>query len=223
MAYGEQLFGFHSQKKQFVSIIADSLGNWFGYDSIVESKELASDIFSHRAPADQQLQQDDQIEDELLGSDVGADDLEEKKLVLFYFRLDEGQGTTITDISDNKYTCKLSSEDAWSKDTLGEGNPLDYDDKWGKHNSPSFSISVMDELKIEQPLQVGKVFTFEFWIKFDEDATIEIMGSCLLSFENNQMSFMGKQIKDWNQAGQWNHFAIVVTPKELIVLVNSKL
>ena len=42
-------------------------------------------------------------------------------------------------MSDNE--CDLALEGAeWSEEPLEDGEPLEYEDKWGKRNTPSYSI-----------------------------------------------------------------------------------
>ena len=42
-------------------------------------------------------------EDKDIASDIGADDIDENKNVLLYFRMDEGQGELVQDVTDNKF------------------------------------------------------------------------------------------------------------------------
>jgi len=37
--------------------------------------------------------------------DMASDDIEEKQLILLYWRCDEGKGTLISDMSDNEIHC----------------------------------------------------------------------------------------------------------------------
>ena len=73
-----------------------------------------------------------------LASDVGADDLNEAERLSGYWRMDEGEGLQIADVTDNKMNCVFESdkgaEAAWSSEPLETNDPMDIEDKWGKTN-----------------------------------------------------------------------------------------
>lgn len=79
-------------------------------------------------------------EERMADEDLGADDLDEKQSLVLYWRCDEGKGIVINDMTDNDLNCNLASEDQWSEDPLEDGEPLDYEDKWGKTNTASYSV-----------------------------------------------------------------------------------
>lgn len=66
--------------------------------------------------------------------EMTSDDINEKQCVILYWRCDEGKGTLISDMSDNESHCHIQSASQWSEEPLDDGNPLDYEDKWGKNN-----------------------------------------------------------------------------------------
>ena len=58
-----------------------------------------------------------------------------------YWRFDEGKGKTVNDMSDNDIHGNIGSAE-WSENKLEDGQPIEYEDKWGKVNTPSYSIEV---------------------------------------------------------------------------------
>ena len=113
---------------------------------------------------DQQADEVDEYTDE-----TAPDDIEEAKSLSFYFRMDEGNGDHISDITDHKHKITIQGENIWSTNPLEESEPLDFEDKWGKVSSPNFSVELHkiegQKLSIQDPgkLKVSKNFTLEFW------------------------------------------------------------
>jgi len=48
----------------------------------------------------------------------------------------------------------LQDEQSWSQQPLEEGQPLEYEDKWGKRNAASYSVLV-DNLQVSKSLPVA--------------------------------------------------------------------
>jgi hypothetical protein len=83
----------------------------------------------------------------------------------------------------------------WS-DQLNEGEPLAFEDKWGKLNDANFSFKVSEGLAFETNYGSQQVFTFECWIKFPasfgrldllntkNNFSISVLGSGTLEFED---------------------------------------
>ncbi len=46
--------------------------------------------------------------------------------------MDEGKGKTIFDITENDINGEISEGCDWSQDKLEDGQPIEYEDKWGK-------------------------------------------------------------------------------------------
>lgn len=191
------------------AVVAESMGNWLGHDNIIEQHleieeadggmagdrgpGLAAGFVGGNARGDQHRQHMQEgpdpapDEDKDIGSDVGADDLDEAKNVLFYLRMDEGQGELIHDITDNKFQCRFSHNadalntvgrrSAWSESVLDESDrPVDLDDKWGKQNQPQYSVDIglMQDGCLPCASNSGKMpsrltnFTLEFWLRIPE-------------------------------------------------------
>ena len=129
------------------------MANWFGYDSIVMAQQPAvpSGAAKYLNIGEQEADLgNEQAEADIIQEDTKPGDIEEQKHVLFYFRCDEGPGNSssfnkfIEDISDHKYKCEFDNarESPWSQDKLEKQQPLDYEDKWGQENQPSYSIDL---------------------------------------------------------------------------------
>lgn len=48
-----------------------------------------------------------------------------------YWRFDEGKGEVVTDMTDNEVNGNLGGAE-WSDEKLPDGEPIEYEDKWGK-------------------------------------------------------------------------------------------
>ena len=151
------------------------MANWFGYDSIIVSEQPA--VRPGPASMAQNLNSkvdgsgNLEIEEDIITKDTKPDNIEEQKHVLFYFRFEEGSGNQIADISDNKYRCEFGEvrETPWSQEKLEESQPLEYEDKWGKVNQPSYSIDLMtiQALQITPDFNLPQNCAFEFWLKYE--------------------------------------------------------
>jgi len=104
---------------------------------------------------------------------IDCEDYEEKDLIQFYLRGDEGSGGVLADVSDHKHVAKVAPEQetlpVWSESPLDDGEPLELEDKWGKHSAPSYSVNVghiaEQTLAVENPgsIEIKRAFTLEFW------------------------------------------------------------
>ena len=91
---------------------------------------------------------------------------------LVYWRFDEGKGSTVNDMSDSQINGVMTHDIEWSQETLEDGQPLEYEDKWGKSNQPSFSVSLSNNDGITASLprnaiekfKLNNNFTLEFWL-----------------------------------------------------------
>ena len=136
------------------------MANWFGYDSIIVSEQPAVQPGPASVALNFNSKEDGigskEVEEDAINEDTKPEDIEEQKHVLFYFRCEEGSGNQIMDISDNNYKCEFGEmrETPWSQEKLEESQPLEYEDKWGKVNQPSYSI----DLTTIQALQITPDF-----------------------------------------------------------------
>ena len=99
-----------------------------------------------------------------------------------YWRFDEGRGEVVTDVTDNEVNGNLGGA-KWGEEKLPDGEPIEYEDKWGKLNVPSYSVE-MDGFRGEyegiktsispavmQKFKLQKSFTLEFWFKLQTKPT----------------------------------------------------
>ena len=149
LAFGEASFNFYCCNRFLAFLRNENLGNWLGFESLIEQHDLveinAQDdgvgMLSgqpkildggHGNEEEAEAAENEVQEADEIVSDTGADDIKESESLVFYFRLDEGQGAEISDITGNKFKCIFEGEAAWSPEPLPESEPIDYEDKWGK-------------------------------------------------------------------------------------------
>ena len=166
LGYNEAAFSFKTVNPSFPvhSVVSDNLGNWLGYDSLVADG-------ANQAPVFQPLQLDNKDEGEAA---LNVDDFNEKQYCVMYWRFDEGRGEVVTDVTDNEVNGNLGGAE-WGEEKLPDGEPIEYEDKWGKLNVPSYSVeldgfrgeyegiktSISPAVMLKFKLQ--KSFTLEFW------------------------------------------------------------
>ena len=149
VAYNESAFSYSCQDKLMLTVVSHNMANWFGYDSVIVSEQPAvrpgPASMAHNLSSKEDGSGNQEVEEDIINEDTKPEDIEEQKHVLFYFRCEEGSGNQIADISDNKYKCEFGEvrESPWSCEKLEESQPLEYEDKWGKVNQPSYSIDLM--------------------------------------------------------------------------------
>jgi hypothetical protein len=73
----------------------------------------------------------DEAEQANLEMELNVDDFDEKQYCVMYWRFDEGKGEVVTDMTDNEVNGNLVGAE-WSDEKLPDGEPIEYEDKWGK-------------------------------------------------------------------------------------------
>ena len=81
----------------------------------------------------------DQQEDNVASFDSQVDDIDEEKYLKAYWRAEEGQGKQVQNILENELHL-LAADLAWSPQPNPDRDPIEYEDKWGKSNTPSYSF-----------------------------------------------------------------------------------
>lgn len=76
-----------------------------------------------------------------IDSDGHPDDVDEKRHLRAYWRGEEGHGCQIADISDRAMHLVASQLD-WHPQVNQDGDPIDYQDKWGKVNTANYSFAL---------------------------------------------------------------------------------
>lgn len=96
--------------------------------------------------------------------------------LLVYWRIDEGKGTTLENLVRPEFTGEIEvrrgaePEDIWI--ALDDGDPMEFEDKWGKKCPTQYSIVLQSEIMNIKcvkknwftPTSLTK-FTLELWIK----------------------------------------------------------
>ena len=75
-----------------------------------------------------------------IGPDDSAADVDEKVMLLGYWRFDGGQGEVVADVTDHKADIRLGDEDFW-RDQVPE-DVLDTEDMWGKTAQPTYGVNL---------------------------------------------------------------------------------
>ena len=125
------------------------------------------------------------------------DDFEERDEIQFYFRMDEGSGDTAADVSDMKQSLILKPQGQnapWSTETLKDGDPMEFEDNWGKTSIPNFSVDVThiqgQKLMLGSfgSIKARKEYTLEFWcqdVMTDFQVLAQHKKHITLSLKNN--------------------------------------
>ena len=74
--------------------------------------------------------------------DSQEEEIDENRYIGAYWRCDEGSGSIIKDYSGRDRNLQADTI-LWDANPCQDGEPLDYEDKWGKSNSPSFPITML--------------------------------------------------------------------------------
>lgn len=102
----------------------------------------------------------------------------------------------LKDYSGSQRDCHSAAPLTWSTSPLGDGQPIEYEDKWGKENTPSYSICAPPGGLLSCDKLVLSAFTFEFWLKIDFQQTpaemtlLQVNNMSLVSrLHQNQIDF----------------------------------
>lgn len=175
VAFGENPFiQTLSNRERIYSVQSENINQVFGYNSLKEvafKPEPITEIF-------------EEIKQE---SDIVSEDVK----LLRYFRCDESKGDIIVDlVTDEEVTIP---EEAWG-DQLDDGEPLDYEDKWGRkcHASYSLNANQRDEGLFKVGFKDGSPtrFTYEMWIKVNEASSgwVVKIGSMKVLFQDGKFA-----------------------------------
>jgi len=97
----------------------------------------------------------------------------------------------------------VATELVWSEQPNADGDPLEHEDKWGKVNSPSFSLyAPVSGLTLngakDEPFSRSGQFCFELWMKLETEGGDDFILAMLqigeytltLMRENNQCALV---------------------------------
>lgn len=95
----------------------------------------------------------------------GIKELTEEEALIVYLRCDEGRGTQLGNVMNTKFY--FVSDSMWGT-ILEEGEPMEYDDKWGKRCQPNYDLLFSSDTRlVVDGLAQLKNWTVELWCKFD--------------------------------------------------------
>ena len=82
---------------------------------------------------------------------------------MLYWRIDEGKGQNIEDLSDYANEGNIEHEEAWNP---LEEEPMELEDKWGKKCPPQYSLGcqIILDKKLNSK-KFNKGLSVEVWIK----------------------------------------------------------
>jgi len=139
----------NDQKMEIAISFYDNIGQVFGYASLKDPIKSVKPQF---------------IGEEKKSEDSDQE-FEEENAILLYIRADEGKGDTIGDVvSGNTYTM---DPDSWGE-KLEDGEPMDYEDNWGKKSDPNYELKLNTNDKLILNKFTDKAvrsFSIEFWLQ----------------------------------------------------------
>jgi WD40 repeat protein len=210
LGFGEVAFSQMVGEKEILAAYSENLNQVFGWDSLKPAERVVPKFIEHEI-RQEQMEEDD------------------NDLIYLYFRCDEGKGNCLNDVVSNKVV--RINDDQWAG-MLEEGEPLDYDDKWGKQASPSYRVLLFnDSFVIVEELALGKAFSIEFWISINEDScNLLILGSFMVQIDHqklkllNNMTYLDQETtSDYRplKLNTWEHFCISINDKRVSVFLSS--
>lgn len=187
MNFGEVPFEYQininkgeDEKENVCSVLNDNIGLWLGYNSLeVGASPLQP---SGELNMGAQHQENDAYEDPL-DKNESYQGFEEEKHLMILYRLDQGVGTKIFDLTENENNGKLLREkvalktaDAgyvWENGELEPGNPMIFEDEWGKEAPPNWALKFTgkESIRLRGSKTLSKFlghFTFQIWLNFED-------------------------------------------------------
>ncbi|CAG9324573.1 unnamed protein product [Blepharisma stoltei] len=169
LGFGESPFIQLANSFEIIPTHSDNIGQWFGWDSLKEFERAAPQFIDLAL-----------IEEEKGGNQ----ELSEEEALAVYLRCDEGKGNQLGNVMNSK--AYFINERMWGG-MLDEGDPMEYEDKWGKRCQPNYSLSfVMESRLVIDDLKPDKKFSIEFWcsLKALEDACLFKTGTFECRIDN---------------------------------------
>ena len=209
LAFGESAFSQQVDEKPILTAYSDNLSQVFGWDALKRPEKIIPKFI------------DQEIEEKAEES--------ENDLIYLYFRCDEGKGTLLNDVVNNK-TLNIK-EDQWAG-MLEEGDPLDYDDKWGKQAAPNYRVLLFnDSYVVIDEMELMNVWSCEFWISVNEQSfNLIVLGSFIIQVDHLQIKLLNKMVyldlettENHRQLklDSWEHFCVSYNSSKLVVFLNS--
>jgi hypothetical protein len=167
------------EKEPMPSVMNDNIDRYLGFGSLdinEVSNQPGNEILG------EQTAKDDDYEEPLEPEETYSG-LEELKHLMILWRFDQGAGSKIMDLSENKnhgnilkeggVVNKENSETYWNAGELEAGQPLTFEDEWGKDNPPNWAITFegKESIRVRGSKALSGFkghFTFQIWLKFEE-------------------------------------------------------
>ena len=229
LGYGELAYKQLVNSQEILIAYSENLSQCFGWESLKPPEKYVPQYMDQNIKIKEvQIQNLNNPQDE---EEVKNESENEADTIALYLRCDEGKGENICDVINSKIT-KIN-ENQWAG-ILDEGEPLEYDDKWGKQARPSYKISVDKEnlLTIDE-IKLQKSWTFEFWILINEEnSNICTIGSLIFQIDSKRLRIFNSsnemQIKECEdlkeiELSTWEHFCIAAKMPEITIYIGGKL
>jgi hypothetical protein len=163
------------------SVMDDNLEHMLGKGSL--------DTTSTAANADPDMMMNEEIEDENndreepLEPDEAYSNIEDIKYLIILWRFDQGGGSKIVDLTDNKNSGNIlkannmidneNVAEIWENGELEAGDPLEFEDEWGKNSPPNWALQFdgTQSLRVRGSKGLAKLkghFSYQVWIKIEE-------------------------------------------------------
>lgn len=132
------------------------------------------------------------------GFDSDTEEVDERRHLRAYWRADEGRGNKVHDLFEKELHLELDgAELVWHQEPNPDGEPLEYEDKWGKSNTPNFAFEVPTEgfalqnKKMAVSAKTGN-FTLELWLR-ESNQVNEMLVLALLTDVDHMSLFLMRE------------------------------
>lgn len=223
------------EKENMPSVTNDTIEHFIGFgslDTAGTSNEPANEMMG------EDTRRDNEDYEDPLDADEAYENIEDVKYLMVLWRFDQGGGAKIMDLSENKNNgnilrggAMLSNEDAagiWEAGELSPGEPLDFEDEWGKSAPPNWALifSGNEALRTRGSKNLSKLkghFTFQVWLKIDEfkefilfkrqaedfNVRFKEPGLIEVSREHNIRNILSFQLLEEIKQEEWVHVSII--------------
>lgn len=219
LAYGEFAYRQLVDSQDILVAYSENLSHWFGWEALKRPEKFMPQYMDQGVSLKQEVEEEEELHEN------------ESEGLYLYLRCDEGKGDTISDVLSSKLI--RINENQWAG-VLEEGEPLDYDDKWGKQAQPSHRVLMnKDSYIIIEDIKVPKSWSLEFWVTIaDSNCTIFTLGTFIFQINYNKFRFVNSMIelqmkpessyRDINK-DTWEHICIAAKDANLFFYLGSNL
>ena len=223
------------EKEKMPIVMNDNIEHWLGFGSLDIASTQPENV--NEMIGEETTNKADDYEDPLDPEEV-YDNIEDVKYLMILWRFDQGAGAKILDLSENRNNGQilrdniiLTNEEAaviWQDGELQSGEPLVFEDEWGKQSPPNWAITFdgTQGLRARGSKNLAKLkghFTFQVWLKIDEfseftlfkrqaeDFNVKFKEPNLIqvSREHNIRNIIGFNLEEELKAETWTNITIV--------------